>query len=249
MTTRSRRVRTILYDGPLTPKLAGAGSAAAIRTAVSLLGDARILARNGRWARAFALAQMAVEEVGKPMELRRVLLARSKKDIEKAWRTGYRGHKSKAERHEGPIDRREHLDPSSITARMDRLKVLALYSDATGKTCRWKTPGGLRYKPLALLTIGMASRWIRDHKNDASLTAGFLEIWTRRILPTVGGPAETRLVEEGHVWLEAAEQGLVTRRKALKEVHRLGITPGRHHAHLSGARSNGQGGDSLPDKP
>jgi AbiV family abortive infection protein len=90
----SKRHASPQYVGPLAPAQASAGIAAAISTARGLLRDADLLLENERWQRAAALSILAIEEVGKIVILRCILLARSEKELATEWRS-YRSHAKK----------------------------------------------------------------------------------------------------------------------------------------------------------
>lgn len=78
----------------LTIAQAATGIAAARRTAIGLLSDAKLLLENERWPRATALAILAIEESGKVEILRSILLARDETELNAEWRA-YRSHAKK----------------------------------------------------------------------------------------------------------------------------------------------------------
>jgi AbiV family abortive infection protein len=82
------------YRGPLTCGQAAAGITAARANAQELLDEAKLLARAKRWARAAALAILAIEEVGKVPIIRMLLLAGSDNELADTWRDFVR-HTSK----------------------------------------------------------------------------------------------------------------------------------------------------------
>lgn len=82
------------YCGSLTPAQASEGVRAAIENARDLVVDAELLLERGRFARAAALAILAIEEAGKVPLIRTILAATSDAELKDAWKA-YRDHRKK----------------------------------------------------------------------------------------------------------------------------------------------------------
>ncbi len=79
--------------GPLDTEAVTDGIHAARKAAVSLLSDAQLLFDNGRWARAIALAILAMEEIGKISAL--VAIGSIGEDSLRAAWQNFRSHSAK----------------------------------------------------------------------------------------------------------------------------------------------------------
>lgn len=152
------------YSQRLTPEMTSEGMKAALENAQSLLDDAEILLQANKWARATALAILAIEEAGKPILLREILLARDEKELARAW-VGFRRHSEKnqlwiapelASRGARTIDDVHILSSSSDHGeRLETLKQIALYSDADS-ACSWSIPDRTVGKETATAVVEIA---------------------------------------------------------------------------------------------
>jgi len=73
----------------LTPELVVKAMGRATLTASGLLADAELLFEHGRWARATAVATLAIEEIGKSVLLKLIMLAANDKQRRALWNSYY----------------------------------------------------------------------------------------------------------------------------------------------------------------
>jgi AbiV family abortive infection protein len=188
------------YVGRLSPEQASEGITAAQDNARGLLADAVLLLDHGRWARAAALAILAIEEAGKVDVLRAILLARDEREARDEWRD-YRSHTRKnahwiighlaakgARRLEDlrPIVREGSAHPHMLEA----TKQMALYSDAYG-TCRWSRPEREIDEPLARWLVELAQLLSPDEEGSAMTSAAELAVWVKHLKPVWKGDMAT----------------------------------------------------------
>jgi AbiV family abortive infection protein len=183
------------YAGRLTPAQAARGIEAAIKNARSLHSDALLLLQNHRWARAAALAILAIEESGKPNVIRSMLLARNQEELRGEWRN-YRNHcmknvmwilpnlVNKGARH------LEELRPifdkdGEHGPLLDALKQISFYSDAYGN-CNWSLPETGISQELAGSLVQIAE--VLSSKNLGSMTSeAELQLWVKHLGPVWKG--------------------------------------------------------------
>lgn len=181
------------YVGPITPKEASEGIAAAYDTALALVQDAELLLENGRWPRAVALAILAIEEAGKPHILRALFLARTEKERRDDWRD-YRSHTKKNFAYILPElvaggartfdDLRPLVDPNSDHGQiLDTCKQLAFYSEAVVgvRPCSWSTPAKTIDESFARSLVGTAKVFASGE--HAMTSEAELELWVRHLGP------------------------------------------------------------------
>ena len=181
------------YVGPLSPKQAAEGIAAAYDTAIALLQDAELLLEHGRWARALALAILAIEEAGKAHILRGLLLARTEKERRDHWRD-YRSHTKKNFAYILPDlvsggarsldDLHPLVDPNSDHGQvLDTCKQLAFYSEAVVgvQPCNWSTPAKTIDEAFARSIIATAKVFASGE--HAMTSEAELELWVQHLRP------------------------------------------------------------------
>jgi AbiV family abortive infection protein len=183
------------YSGPLTPAEAAKGIAVAIKNAVALASEALLLLQNERWTRAAALAVLAIEEGGKPSQLRAILLARDEKELREEWRN-YRTHSKKnvmwilsdlvAKGASHIEDFRPIFNEDSDHGHLlDAIKQIALYSDAYGD-CNWSLPENVVDDKLAQALVQIAKLFASDKKGPMT-TEAELQLWTKHLGPVWKG--------------------------------------------------------------
>jgi AbiV family abortive infection protein len=187
----SNRFALRQYVGRLTPRQASAGIAAAISTARGLLKDADLLLENERWQRAAALSILAIEEVGKIVILRSILLARSEEELAAEWRS-YRSHTKKnvhwifldlfrmggrkLEDFMPIFDPRSNHGQYADTAKQD-----CFYSNIS-LTCEWFLPEQ-RIGPTLAKELFAAATMLLPNAAAPMTSEAELELWVKHLRP------------------------------------------------------------------
>lgn len=127
---------------------------AAVMTARELCADAELLLNNGRFARAAALAVLAVEEVGKIKVLLRIFHAPNEPSRKTAWKE-YRDHRAKSAEMvtAGPGLFKNEVR-SNFSQQADALKQLGFYSNLL-TSGEWVEPA----KTVKLDHASLAVQW------------------------------------------------------------------------------------------
>jgi len=179
------------YDGPLSPRQAANGIAAAVANARALVEDAEALLEKRRWPRATALAVLAIEEAGKPTIIRSILLARDEKERREEWKA-YRSHTKKnlafilpelvGQGARSLDDLAPIFDPESNHGHvLDTLKQIGFYSEAGGD-CNWSRPDNVINESLAR-SIVSAARLLASAGGAAMSSEAELELWIKHLKP------------------------------------------------------------------
>lgn len=213
------------YRGPLTSSQIAEGMNAARENAARLAKDARLLFDNQRFASAFALAALAIEEVGKEPILRG-MAAQGDAGLKEAWRD-YTSHTKKnglwilmGKLVDGARRLKDFLPMFEPDAKhtmvLDQLKQFSLYTDRVNQV-EWSIPEKripdffAKYLVLSAevlcrtrhVTAEEVDLWIQYMrpvwtKNDGSREKALIE-WDkevrRRGLVTDGDPMEKFMVE------------------------------------------------------
>jgi AbiV family abortive infection protein len=183
------------YSGPLAPAQAAKGISVAMKNAAALASEALLLLQNQRWSRAAALAVLAIEEAGKPSQLRAILLARDEKELREEWRD-YRTHSKKnvtwilpelvAKGASHIEDLRPIFDEDSDHGPLlDAIKQIAFYSDAYGD-CNWSLPENVVDDKLAQTLVQIAKILVSDNKSPMT-TEAELQLWIKHLGPVWKG--------------------------------------------------------------
>lgn len=183
------------YFGPLTPAKAAKGIEVAMKNASALLSEAQLLLENQRWQRAAALAILAIEEAGKPAQLRAILLARDEKELREEW-ISYRSHTKKnvmwifpdlvkkgarhLEEFRPVFD--ENSDHGQI---LDAIKQIAFYSDAYGN-CNWSLPEDGINENFSKSLVQIA-KVLAAGNRDTMTTEPELQLWVKHLRPVWKG--------------------------------------------------------------
>ncbi len=189
------------FHGRLTGEQVVVGMNAASANAAALLEDAKLLLANGRYARAVALAVLAVEEDGK-RDLIRVLSVASDADIKKLW-TAVGNHHVKnvswifpllVDQGVATLDELAAAvfsQDSSHSRTLDRLKQLSLYTDCIANGS-WSEPHATIREGVARALVDLATR----HIQRPPASAAEVELARQMIgdkLPTTYGELKERL--------------------------------------------------------
>jgi AbiV family abortive infection protein len=225
------------YVGPLSPKQAAEGIAAAYDTALALVQDAELLVEHGRWPRAVALAALAIEEAGKANILRGLLLARTEEERRDDWRD-YRSHTKKNVAYILPelvsdgarsLDDLDPLvDPNSDHGQLlDTCKQLAFYSEAVVgvQPCNWSTPAKTINEAFARSLVATAK--IFASGEHAMTSEAELELWVRHLRPVWKvAPAYEVKQAMAACYAEAEATGVLRGKHTAREMTRFlfGIT-------------------------
>lgn len=214
------------YVGFLTPGQAAARIRAAISTARGLVADAELLLENERWQRATALSILAIEEIGKVVILRGILLARSKEELVAEWRT-YRSHAKKNvnwifvdlfERGAKKLeDFRPIYDPQSRHGEvLDVVKQDCFYSDVSAQ-CEWSSPEQKIGPDLAKAMFMAAG--ILLPKGPAPMTSeAELALWVKRLQPVWKGQMSEMKKAVAACYAEAESKGLLPAESSAEEM-------------------------------
>lgn len=146
------------YAGPLTVNQIAEGIAAAQANALRLIEDARVLLEAGRFPTVAALAVLAIEERGKVIILKRMVLLHEPAHLKAAWKE-YRSHRAKSA---GMILPELILDGARTMAAMapavdadtertgllNAVKQVSLYTDCLGDR-HWTVPEDVADEELA----------------------------------------------------------------------------------------------------
>jgi AbiV family abortive infection protein len=211
------------FKGRINPAQAAEGIKCAVQNAQDLLAEAELLLENEHWARACALAILAIEEVGKPPILRAILLARNDEELRDEWRA-YRSHTKKnvtwilpqlvAEGARRLEDLRAIFDEQSDHASLlDAVKQIAFYTDACGN-CHWSKPSEVIDQKLAE-TIVWIARMLVGGQSSAMSTEPELELWVKHMRP---------------VWKQSMEQMKMALLACYADAEERGILSGKHTA-------------------
>ena len=182
------------YRGTLTPAQAAKGIEVAVENANGLLADAELLLENERWARACALAILAIEELGKVDLLRSLLVATTDKSLREGWKA-YRSHRAKNVRWIVPTlagaAGRWRADFASIpdedtALTAERIKQGSLYTDCRGD-CRFARASAPQW--VAEFFV-VSARKLIPAEPGAMTSADELEIWTRHMRPVWGSSVQ-----------------------------------------------------------
>jgi len=178
------------YRQALSIEQAYEGIISAIENAKDLLAEANLLLENQHWARACALAILAIEETGKEGVIFRILLADDEKELKSEWKL-YRDHRFKnlswiiprlldlgiikreELRHFFASNRREH------TFYLDRLKQKSFYSDITSDGV-WRSPKYCITEDQARAIISAAKDVVGSAPGPLSTREG-LELWVKHL--------------------------------------------------------------------
>lgn len=206
------------YKGQLTPAQAAEGIRVAAQNAKNLLADAELLLENGRWARACALAILAIEEAGKTAILRGMLLARNGEEL-KHERRAYRSHVKKnltwifpqlVSEGARKLDsfRRIFDEDSDHGLLLESVKQMAFYSDACGD-CHWSLPTSVIDQELAETMVSVA-RIVVSPEASAMSTEAELELWVRHMRPVWKQSVEEMKLALLKCYVEAKEKGILS---------------------------------------
>ena len=213
------------YSGTLGVSQAAEGIAKALRNAQSLVEDAELLFQNGRWARATALAILAIEEAGKPAVIRSVLLARDDSERREEWRA-YRTHAKKNDMWILPDlfqkgaraldDFQSVVDPESDHPQvLDAVKQAAFYTDAYG-TCHWSLPDEVIKEGFAKSMILLARGFAKGEGALSSVEE--LDIWVKHMRPVWKGEMWEMKQALAACYREAEERGILRGRTTASEM-------------------------------
>lgn len=176
------------YKGSLTPEQVVQGINAANQNARRLLEDASLLFEHKRYSTAASLAALSIEEAGKAPILRRLVLARSNRDLRQCWRD-YRSHTQKNVTWIVPSlasqgvrhldDLKPAFDPSSEHPHLlNQLKQAGFYTDCFGD-CTWSIPYEEIDEQLAFSLIKTARALVSLRE----VTLKEIEIWEKHLGP------------------------------------------------------------------
>jgi AbiV family abortive infection protein len=217
------------YVGTLTPSQAANGIAAACETARELVKDSELLLEHGRWARAAALAILAIEEAGKPAILRSPLLVRDDAERKEEWRN-YRTHTAKsvlAGMQElvsrgarslddfGPLFA-EHNEHSQ---NLDAVKQIGFYSEAAGSRCNWSMPSKVITESFASGIVELA-KIMADSEEPLSSEAE-LELFVRHMGPVWKGPMYEMKQALAACYADAEAAGVLRGKHSAREMTRF----------------------------
>lgn len=150
------------YQRPTAEVLDEAGAircmTAAILAARELLSDAVFLYRHGRYARAGALAVLALEEVGKVKVIARVAESVDDSSRRKAWKE-YTAHRAKASENIGGGEWSVEESQDAFAHQADSLKQLSFYSNLLS-TGEWVWPAKVVSPQNAEIAVNWASAMV-----------------------------------------------------------------------------------------
>ena len=190
------------YQGPLSPRQAAEGIAAARANAKALLEDAETLLQRESWPRAFGLAVLAIEEAGKTRIIRELVLARDEKECRTAWRE-YRTHSKKtlltilpelAARGARRFDElaRPMFDPTSNHGpELEADKQSAFYTDVLSDGT-WTLPERAISESDARKVV-LTARLLAGKKSEAMSSEAELTLWVKHLRPIRGETDQVRL--------------------------------------------------------
>lgn len=182
------------YRGPLTPASAAEGMNAARRNARRLADDAKLLLDAARYPTAASLAALSIEESGKVLVLRSLVLERAPEKQREEWRR-YRDHRSKngmwilpglAERGAQRLcELAQVVDrESEHTALLNGIKQVGLYTDCYGEG-HWSEPGKVIDAGLATFSVRNAELLIGK---GTPVTVREMELWVEFLRPSLRTP-------------------------------------------------------------
>ncbi|MFP8490009.1 AbiV family abortive infection protein [Gracilimonas sp. Q87] len=178
------------YNQKLTPEKAAEGINAIKSNAHSLIDDAELLYKHGRYERATALSILAVEEAGKVSIIRSILMEDDQKELNKEWKR-FRNHLDKnwglaffeaVQKGNNHFDELKYLlsDEKSKKS-FEYLKQLAFYTEYF-KNKNWSTPDKIIDKDLATSILRSAKVFVGGKKSSVS-TKEELELWVKHLKP------------------------------------------------------------------
>jgi AbiV family abortive infection protein len=190
------------YRGPLTPAGIAKGMNAARRNSARLASDARLLFENKRYASAFSLAVLAIEEAGKEPVLRG-MAASGDGVLKKAWRD-YRTHTEKnalwlllGKLFDGARRAKDFLSmfvPNGPhTFALEQMKQLSLYTDCI-REGQWSNPEEVITENLAKFMVKTAEIFSQSRE----IKTEEVELWVQYMKPVWAsndGSREQALIE------------------------------------------------------
>jgi AbiV family abortive infection protein len=195
------------YRGPLSALQAAEGMNAAARNARRLAEDAKLLLASERFPSAASLAILALEECGKVVILRELLIADSQKELSDNWRR-YRKHTEKNYFALMPdlvrlgakkLDEFRNLftkETDSQRALYDAVKLLGFYTDCYGDA-HWSIPAAVIDASLAAQLVSFAETFTKEKD---PVTVKELELW---IFHMSGGATLEKLLKWCSAMVEA----------------------------------------------
>ncbi|MNF95862.1 hypothetical protein D3C84_786310 [compost metagenome] len=177
------------YKGPLCNSQIAIGMNAALKNAVRLAKDARLLLDAERFPSAVSLATLSIEEAGKTSILRGMIFAKSEQDLKVEWRR-YRSHTSKnlqwilpelaAAGARSLDDMRPLFDEGSDHPHLlDQLKQLGFYTDCLGGKAHWSIPEDVIDSALARTLVKTAELL----SSTSPVTEREIELWVEHLGP------------------------------------------------------------------
>lgn len=177
------------YKGPLSITQIADGMNAALRNAVRLAKDARLLVDAERLPSAVSLAILSIEEAGKISILRALAFAENEQDLKTEWRR-YRSHTSKNLQWILPQlmtaearsldDLRPLFDENSDHPQLlDQLKQIGFYTDCLGSKAHWSLPEEVIDLDLAEMLVNAAEIL----SSGALTTEREIALWVKHLRP------------------------------------------------------------------
>jgi AbiV family abortive infection protein len=178
------------YNQRLTPKKAAEGIKTILNNARSLLSEAQLLFDNFKYARATALAILAIEETGKVSIIRSILVNDNQKELNKEWKR-FRSHYEKnwglavsdyvVQNKNNIEDFRPIFDSNDHGQVFDQLKQLAIYTDLF-KNDNWSSPDKVITIEIAISVLTTARTFVGKGE-QAMTTEKELELWVKYLKP------------------------------------------------------------------
>lgn len=185
------KLKEIQHTGSLSAEKVAEGVNAAFRNARELYEEADILFKQGRFARAAALAVLSIEEVGKVFLLPLLLTTDDKQDLRLIWKR-YRNHKHKnnhvhlqmTKNVPRPLTRHSIAPAASIDLWSDGLeaiKQIGFYTDCTN-TKDWGIPAEDIKEAGAVQVMKFAANSLEKYVGlDSFGSVPFLKIWAKHM--------------------------------------------------------------------
>jgi AbiV family abortive infection protein len=204
------------YRGKLSIEVAIKGIQAVDKNAKALLKEATLLFRNKHWARACALAILAIEEHEKIFIIEQILLQDDEKGLIKLWKS-FRTHyeknlfwvsinlDEKVHDWEGVVAYIKEMEEGKF---IEEVKQLTLYSDAIGENCEWITPSEDIPKVLATEMVKVARHQVERRLGKLFSKKG-LTLYIEQLTSTNRGTTREKIEAIISFFYQAERRGLI----------------------------------------
>lgn len=225
-------LKQIQYKGELSPKEASKGIDLAITNATELFKDAKLLYDNKSYARAEALAILSIEEIGKTIILRSILLEDNNSNLITLWKK-YRNHIEKNKLWMFPTLmsalkgnlKYEHIlwlvDPKNKknSLKLEEQKQNSLYTDCIRKA-EWTLPTKTVSKEEADNILDIAFILV-NYSDNLAASEEHLELYKKHMKPILSADDNAKKKALMEFYKEAESKGILKRGDFIQAARRF----------------------------